>query len=165
MRPLVGVLLAPTGLVAFLLYGRVRTGDWLVTFHVNADRWHRELDWPWVAVGHAIRDATWGDPGNYLFGPLNLAVVAVCLVALGFMVRRFPPTYSVFTAALLALPICSGQLQAVGRAALPIVTVSVVVAVLTRSRTSTAHQMVVAVSAGLCAVFLVMYVLLVPAIA
>jgi hypothetical protein len=164
-RPLVGVVLAPMGLIAFLVYGWTRTGDWLVTFHVNAGRWRRELDWPWVAIDRAIHDATWGDPGNYVFGPLNLTVVAVCLVALGFMVRRFPPTYSVFTAALIALPICSGQLQAVGRAALPIVPVLVLVAVVTRSRTSTAHQMAVAVSAGLCAVFLVMYVLLVPAIA
>ncbi|GAA1886875.1 Mannosyltransferase (PIG-V) [Williamsia serinedens] len=165
LRPLVGVAIAPTGLIAFLAYGWIRTGDRLVTFHVNAHRWHRELDWPWVAVGHAVRDTTWGDPGNYLFGPLNLTVLAVCVVALGLMVRRFPPTYTVFTAAMIALPVCSGQLQAVGRAALPIVTVLIVLAELTRSRTSIAHQMVVAVSAGLCAVFLVMYVLLVPAIA
>ena len=165
LRPLVGIVLAPTGLVAFLAWGWIRTGDPLVTFAVNAHRWHREPDWPWVAIGDAIRDATWGDPGNYLFGPLNLATVAVCLVALGIMVRRFPPTHTVFTAAMLALPICSGQLQAVGRAALPIVTVLVLLATLTRSRTSIAHQMVVAVFAGLGAVFLAMYVLLVPAIA
>ncbi len=165
LRPLVGIVLAPMGLVAFLAFGWVRTGDLFVTFRVNADRWHRELDWPWVAIDHAIRDASWGDPRDYLFGPLNLAVVAVCLVALVVMIRQFPPTHTVFTAAMLALPICSGQLQAVGRQSLPIVTVLVLLATLTRSRASTAHQMVVAVFAGLCTVFLVMYVLVVPAIA
>ena len=165
LRPLVGIVLAPMGLVAFIAYGWIRTGDPLVTFHVNADRWQRELDWPWVAIDHAIRDATWGDPRNYLFGPLDLTVVAVCLVALGVMVRRFPPTYTVFTTALLALVVCSGHLQSVGRQSLPIVTVLVLLATLTRSRASTAHQMVVAVFAGLSSVFLAMYVLLVPAIA
>ncbi|MGZ8176762.1 mannosyltransferase family protein [Williamsia sp. SKLECPSW1] len=165
LRPLAGILIAPTGLLAFMAYGWLRTGDVLVTFHVNAHRWHRELNWPWVAIGRAVRDAEWGDPGNYLFGPLNLAVLVVCLLAVVLMVRRFPPTYTVFTAALIALPVASGQLQAVGRAALPIVTVLVLLATLTRSRTSTAHQMVIAISAGLCSVFLTMFVLLVPAIA
>ena len=169
LRPLVGLALVPTGLLAFMLLGKKVTGDWLVTFHVNADVWHRELAFPWTAIWNGLETVQWGDPANYLFGLLNLTVVVVWLVGTGLMVTRyrttFRATYTVFTVVLLVLSVTSSQLQSLGRQSLPLVTLLVLLAVVTKSESTNRHQLVLVGFSGLCTVFLGCYVLLVPAIA
>jgi hypothetical protein len=148
-----------------LALGKHVTGDWLVTFHVNADIWGRKLAFPWTALLDGVRTAGWGRPEDYLFGLLNLLVVVLWVVGLVLMVTRFRPTYTVFTFVLLVLSLTSSHLQSLGRQSLPLVTLLVLLAVLTKSENSNRHQLVLVTFSGLCAVFLTCYVLLVPAIA
>lgn len=46
--------LAPTGLLAYAVYCRVTTGDWLAFAHAQ-DHWHRAYTWPLLPQVHAVR--------------------------------------------------------------------------------------------------------------
>ncbi|HEX4191290.1 MAG TPA: mannosyltransferase family protein [Marmoricola sp.] len=165
LRPALGLALVPVGLLAFLAWGEHVTGDWLTTFHVNAHVWGRQLAFPWTAIANGFRTAGWGNPGDYLFGLLNLVVLLAWLVGVVAMARRFRPTYTVFTVALFVLSVTSSDLQSLGRQALPLVPLLVLLAIATKSESTNRHQLVLVGFSGLCAVFLTCYVLVVPAIA
>ncbi|HET6153305.1 MAG TPA: mannosyltransferase family protein [Marmoricola sp.] len=165
VRPAIGLALVPTGLLAFLAWGKHVTGDWLTTFHVNSDVWGRKLAMPWTAIADGFRSAGWGHPGDYLFGLLNLAVLLAWIVGVVAMARKVRLTYTVFTVALFVLSLASSHLQSLGRQSLPLVPLLVLLAMSTKSESSNRHQLILVGFSGLGAIFLASYVMLVPAIA
>ena len=96
--------LIPLALSGFLLYcGRV-FGDPLVLFR-RQERWRGELGGPWRAF------VRWWETGPAAHGAhnstLEVVVAVVCLVMFVFMISRLRPSYTLYTAAGLALALGS----------------------------------------------------------
>lgn len=163
-RGMLAAAMVPAGLVAFLAYGKVKTGDWLVTQSVSANVWGRDITDPADGVKRLLDSAHWGQPASYLFSPANTLLLVILGYALIRGYRRFAATYTAFTAVLVAAAISYGSLQSLGRTSLPIVPGLVLLAILTRSETSPRHQIALVGFAIANAVLLVCFVLNIPAV-
>jgi len=54
---LLALTLIPAGLFAFMLYGKIQTGDFLATFHNQQWGWGRSFEYPWIFPRIAQRAA------------------------------------------------------------------------------------------------------------
>lgn len=95
---------APAGLGVYLLYCWQVFGDPLVLLH-RQERWRGGLSGPWRAF------AAWWEAGPVAHGAhgstYELLVAIFCLAMLVAMARRLRPTFSVYTAACVALALGS----------------------------------------------------------
>ncbi|HEX9888934.1 MAG TPA: hypothetical protein VGA69_05620, partial [Nitriliruptorales bacterium] len=127
---------APVGLGLFALYGWTTWGDLLATVTIQSG-WQREFTWPWVTVGRAI-DVAVSTPGRYATGyhTLDLLVIVPVLLAVWWLVRRAPLTYSLYALAhvgvWLAYPFADRPLMSTPRFALAVAPVFWAFAVWTR---------------------------------
>ncbi len=98
------VLPIPAALAAFMLFCAKAFGDPLALLH-RQERWRGSLSGPWRAFLH------WWEAGPVAHGShgstLELLVAVCCLIGLGFMIRRLPLSYTLYTAAGLALALSS----------------------------------------------------------
>lgn len=125
--PVRGVLwaLAPAaGTSVYLLFWRLESGDWLAPLHRQAN-WQRELGNPLVTLWHGTRDAfrfVGLYPGGYHL--LDWVIAVAVLIAAGYALVRFRPSYGAFAWALILVPLASEYagrpLIAFTRYALPI---------------------------------------------
>jgi hypothetical protein len=97
-------LLIPAGLGAFMLYCRSLFGDPLALIH-RQQRWRGGLSGPWQAF------VRWWEAGPTAHGShgstFELAVAVLCLAGLLLMVRRLRASYTLYTAAAMALALGS----------------------------------------------------------
>jgi hypothetical protein len=102
-----GLLLAPTGLLAFMLHLYRTVGDPLAWLHASQRFWHRDLVFPWVTVWRgltlAFRPAGSASPVEYAVSLASTALVCGALFIVVTAWRRWPPAYTVYGALLLAL--------------------------------------------------------------
>ena len=96
----VAVLAPVSGLAAYLLWARARTGDLFVVLRLqNAGNLRGGTVSPVTSVGHAFHELASGDRVGYGLH----AITAVVVVALVFVVaRRLPLSYTVYAAASVA---------------------------------------------------------------
>jgi len=98
------VLPIPGALAAFMFFCGEVFSDPLALFH-RQERWRGSLSGPWRAFVH------WWESGPVAHGShgstLELVVAVCCIVGLILMVRRLPISYTIYTAAGLALALGS----------------------------------------------------------
>lgn len=103
--------LAPAGLIAYAIYCRATTGDWLALVHAQ-DHWHRRYTWPLLPQLHAAQILD----QNPLLSSRNMlyiqqlalfALAVVCLILMIVGPWRFRPDQRYLTvyAAVLLLPL------------------------------------------------------------
>jgi hypothetical protein len=121
LRGVLGIALVPAGLAAYAAYLWVRFGDPLVFARQQGDYWNREFSGPLPTLGGAWRAAGVGmeyvlDPATLFLGTaatpaleasnvLNLGFLVFFLVLAVAGLFALPPGLSVYTAALVLLPI------------------------------------------------------------
>ena len=121
LRGVLGIALVPAGLAAYGAYLWVRFGDPLVFARQQGDYWNREFSGPPATLGDAWHAAGVGmeyvlDPATLFLGTdATPALEASNVLNLGFLVFflvlaiaglfALPPGLSVYTAALVLLPI------------------------------------------------------------
>jgi len=102
-----GLLLAPTGLLAFMLHLYRTVGDPLAWLHASQRFWHRDLVFPavtvWRGLALALQPARSASPVEYAVSLASTALVCGALLILVAAWRRWPPSYGLYGALLFAL--------------------------------------------------------------
>lgn len=101
-----GLLLVPSGLLAYLLYWQLRAGDALLPLREQQTSWGHQLTWPWDSVIDGLRSATSlvGVP-NQGIRQVELLVTLASLALLIWLVMRAPAAFSAWTFAMLLFPL------------------------------------------------------------
>ena len=121
LRGVLGIVLVPAGLAAYAAYLWARFGDPLVFARQQGDYWNREFSGPPATLGDAWRAAGVGmeyvlDPATLFLGTdatpaleasnvLNLGFLVLFLVLAVAGLFTLPPGLSVYSAALVLLPV------------------------------------------------------------
>jgi hypothetical protein len=118
VKPLAGIALIPVGLLSYMAYLWVLTGDPLYFSHVQT-HWGRHLAAPWASFGHAIHMIT----GPYAPQTVanQLLEVTFTLLMLGVLVigwRRLRPSYIAYMAVSILVPLSTSSLMSMPRFAL-----------------------------------------------
>jgi hypothetical protein len=110
---LLAVALIPLGLVPFLVYSYLQTGDGLATIHNHSVGWGRQFQYPWRLLLHALSHPLPPNAMEWDFWLLNVLCV---LVFFGFTVwafRRLPMIYSLYTFVMVLMPLMTGSLKSI----------------------------------------------------
>ena len=115
-RGMVGLALVPAGLLAYMGYLYALVGDPFAFHRVQAS-WNRHLAPPWVAIGNAFAELgknPWpSTPAvNHL---IELAFTAVFIALLIAAFRLLRPSYSLYFAASLLVPMSTASLMSMPR--------------------------------------------------
>jgi hypothetical protein len=165
-RSALALLLVPSGLLAFLGYAHLRTGDWLASPRNEVLHWGRHPSWPWETVAAALQHPVAPTPLAWNFWSLNVAMLLLGVGGALWALWRVPRVYALYSMLMVLVPLASGELNSLGRYYLVIFPLLMVLARWTEGEARVGrHALVVALSAALQAVFMVFFVLGVPAIA
>jgi hypothetical protein len=117
VKPFIGLALVPAGLACYMAFLWVISGDPLLFSHVQK-HWGRSFGPPWVSFQHSF----------YIIGHLHgvavstevqeLAFTLLMLVMLVLGVRRLRPSYTLYMALSIAVPLCTSSLMSMPRFAL-----------------------------------------------
>jgi hypothetical protein len=151
-RSLVAVVLAPLGVLAYFGYLWHRTGSALVWFRVESRGWGERVDFGVKTVDrlHMAWSHPWANPNNVA---TSLGLIFV-LAAIPFVVRaRLPAVLVIFTAGIILLGVWSKTLGLRPRFVLTAFPLFMALGMRLRP---TAQQLVVAGSAGMLALMMVL---------
>lgn len=160
----VPLLLIPSGLFAFMLYAKLKTGDLLATFHNEQWGWGRQLSYPWRLLIYSLRHPIIGEPMNWNFWVLN---IVLAFVFLGFTIwafRRLPTIYALYTAIMVLLPLSANLLNSLGRLYLVVFPVFVLLALWSNHEARRSYC-ILSAFASVQATLMIFYVVGLPAIA
>jgi hypothetical protein len=118
LRPLVGLALVPLGLLTYMAYLWVLRGDPLYFSHVQS-HWGRHLALPWASVSHAFKLITHAHAAQTITN--NALEVSFTALMLGVLVAgawRLRPSYSVYMALSILVPMSTSSLMSMPRFAL-----------------------------------------------
>lgn len=164
-RPRIGALawsaVPALGTLAYLLFWRHLSGDWLAPLHQQSG-WQRHPELPWVTLWHATLDAV-RYVGIYAGGyhELDWLISVPALVAGGYAAVKLRPLYGAYTWASFIVPLSfvfdGRPLMSFPRFVLPVFPVFWAMALWTRDRPAR-HQLVVALSGVLLGVLTLLFV-------
>ncbi len=157
--------LIPAGLLSFMLYAKMQTGDLLATFHADAWSWGRQLAYPWQLLLYSLRHPSLGDPLSWNFWLLNIILAFAFLAITVWALRRLPMMYAFYTAVMVLLPLSANLLNSVGRLYLVVFPAFILLALPDRKNRQPWHNFLIASFAALQALFMVFFVIGMPAIA
>jgi hypothetical protein len=118
VRPLLGIALIPAGLLVYMGYLWVLTGDPLYFSHVQT-HWGRHFAGPWVAFSHAIHVIATAHADQTIADQLLELVFTVLMVVVFLLgLRRLRPSYLAYMAASIVIPMSTSSLMSMPRFAL-----------------------------------------------
>ena len=112
---LLGTTLVPLGLLPFLVYAKIQTGDFLEPIHGHSQGWGRGFEFPWRTIGHALLHPTAISAFEWNFWPLNMLMIAVFLLFTIWAFRRLPLIYAIYTFVMVVMPLCTGSINSISR--------------------------------------------------
>jgi hypothetical protein len=118
LRPLAGLTLVPLGLLSYMAFLWVLRGDPLYFSHVQA-HWGRKLAYPWESVQHSFKIMTGNHTAlTFANSALEVAFTALMLSVLVAGFWRLRPSYSVYMALSILIPMSTSSLMSMPRFAL-----------------------------------------------
>jgi Gpi18-like mannosyltransferase len=118
ISPLTGLLLVPLGLLTYMAYLWVLRGDPLYFSHVQT-HWGRHLAYPWESVEHSWKLVTQLHAQQTVADTaLEIAFTALMLGVLIAGFWRLRPSYSVYMALSILIPMSTSSLMSMPRFAL-----------------------------------------------
>ncbi|HYZ17031.1 MAG TPA: mannosyltransferase family protein, partial [Candidatus Acidoferrum sp.] len=118
VRPLAGITLVPLGLACYMGYLWVLQGDPLLFSHVQR-HWGRELAPPWVSVINAFHKIAHSHAQQTVSTQVQeLAFTALMIAVLLIGIRRLRPSYTVYMALSILVPMSTSSLMSMPRFAL-----------------------------------------------
>jgi Dolichyl-phosphate-mannose-protein mannosyltransferase len=163
---LLGLALIPMGLLVFMLYAKLLTGDFLMPFHSQDIYWGRHLVWPWQELLSALRHPRYGDPLGWNFWPLNMGVTLSFLALTVVAFRKLPAFYALYMLGMVLLPLSSGSVNSIGRYSLIAFPAFILLALWDGAEARPwLGSLILGLFAALQALFMMFFVLGVPAIA
>jgi hypothetical protein len=155
-----GLLLAPAGLLAYLGYWQLRTGNGLLVLQVQRTNWGHQPTLPWRTLREGLRRGTtgFGVPESGI-AQIELLVTLVTLALLVWVIARTPAPYALWSLVMVAFPLSTAipglELEASPRYFLVVFPLAWGMARF--SDRFRAHTAIVGVSAGLLAVLTVFF--------
>lgn len=163
---LLAVALIPFGLVPFLIYSQIKTGDFLATIRNHHVGWGRHFEFPWQLLADAFSHPQSPNPLDWNFWLLNVIVI---LVFLGFTIwsfGRLPMIYALYTFVMVLMPLSTASINSISRYYMVIFPAFILLALWgNRDRKPARHFMVLNLFASLQAVLMIFFVLGLPLIA
>ena len=118
VRPLVGMALIPLGLMSYMSYLWILTGDPLYFSHVQIN-WHRHLAPPWVSLRNSFSLLAHAHNGNMVANQfLELIFTLLMIVLFVAAFRRLSATYWSYMALSILVPMSTSSLMSMPRFAL-----------------------------------------------
>ncbi|MEO7018853.1 MAG: glycosyltransferase family 39 protein [Ktedonobacteraceae bacterium] len=152
--------LIPAGLLAFMIYGKIYAGDFFATFHASKWEWGRHISPPWRLLMYSLRNPIWGQPLNWNFWTLNIAMTFAFLAVMIWAFRRLPMIYALYAATTVLLPLSSSSLNSIARYDLLVFPAFILLALLTaKNEEQPLHNFILASFAALQAVLMVFFVI------
>jgi hypothetical protein len=163
---LLAVALIPLGLVPFLIYSKIRTGDFLATIHNHHVGWGRYVEYPWQLLADAITHPHAPDALDWNFWLLNISIIFVFLGFTLWSLCRLPMMYTLYTAVMVLMPLSTASVNSVSRYYLVIFPALLLLALWSARDTASArHFLVLHLFTALQVVFMIFFVLGLPLIA
>jgi Gpi18-like mannosyltransferase len=114
-RGIIGLALVPSGLAAYMAYLYALVGDPWYFLKVQAN-WNRHLAAPWVSIGNALKQiahsASAAASANHV---IELAFTVAFLVLLVIAIRTLRPSYWLYFAASMLIPMSTASLMSIPR--------------------------------------------------
>jgi len=162
----IAVALIPLGLVPFLIYSKLKTGDLLATIHNHHVGWGRYIELPWQLLAFALSHPQPPNPFNWNFWLLNIITIFVFLGFTAWSLRRLPMIYSLYTLLMVLMPLSTASINSISRYYLVIFPALILLALWSnRDTQQTRHFLIISLFAVLQAVFMIFFVLGLPLIA
>jgi hypothetical protein len=163
---LVAVTLIPLGLLPFLLYSKIKTGDLLATIHNHHVGWGRYVELPWQLLAYALSHPQPPSPLNWNFWLLNIITIFVFLGFTAWSLRRLPMIYTLYTLLMVLMPLSTASINSISRYYLVIFPALILLALWgNHDEQPTRHFLIMSLFAALQAVFMIFFVLGLPLIA
>lgn len=163
---LLAVALIPLGLVPFLIYSQITVGDALATIHNHQVGWGRHFAWPWLVLISAFRHPQPLFGLNWNFWLLNVSAIVLFLGLTLLWWRRLPMTYTLYSLAMIVMPLATNSINSISRYYLTVFPVFILLAMWSSHEKQPArHTLILTLFAALQAFLLVLYVLGLPLIA
>ncbi len=163
---LFALALIPAGLLAFMLYAKIQTGDFLATFHNQKWGWGRHFEFPWQTLSDTLTHPLAANPMEWNFWLLNLLAAAIFLGFTVWAFRKLPLTYAFYTLVMVLLPISTSRLNSVSRYYLVVFPALILLALWSSDEKHPRRKdFLLPLFASLQAVFMIFFVLGLPAIA
>lgn len=163
---LLAIALIPLGLVAFLIYSQVKTGDFLAPIHNYQVGWKRHFEFPLRLIAAALRHPQPLNPMDWNFWLLNIIMIFVFLGFTAWSFRRLPIIYALYTLVMVLLPLSTGSINSISRYYLIVFPAFMLLALWSNSEKRIMyHFLITTLFASLQAVFMVFFVLGLPIIA
>jgi hypothetical protein len=110
-RALLGLLLAPIGLIGFMVFLQRRTGDALAFVHVQQADWLRKPLAPWVTIWrglqYTLHPSLTASPPTYGRTVLHTTIVVGFLAVMLVSLHRWRPAYTLYGLLLYAVVLSS----------------------------------------------------------
>ena len=155
VRPLVGIALIPLGLLTYMAALWVINGDPLAFSHVQS-HWGRHFAPPWVAFSHSLHVIATAQSAVTIvnqFFELSFTVLMIAILIGG--IRRLRPSYSVYMALSILIPMSTASLMSMPRFALVLFPMFAVMALW--GERSTVHNAIVSFSLPLLGLYTVLF--------
>jgi hypothetical protein len=92
-----GILIVPTGFVAYLLLNRSVTGNLFTFLRIQKEHWSKSGTWPWVGIGGKWDTMRFGPPAeSVMVGLQELLFISLGLVAVIWCWRKMRPSYGIW---------------------------------------------------------------------
>ncbi len=157
--------LIPAGLLAFLIYGKMKTGHFLAPFDNEKWAWGHTLENPVQLLYISLTHPEKANPMDWNFWIAN---ICVALLFLGFTVWalwKLPMMYALYTLVMVLVPLSSSRLNSLSRYYLIVFPAFILLALWSkRVEHGNRRLLIVILSAMLQAMLMVFYVLGLPAI-
>ncbi len=163
---LFAVALIPSGLIPFLIYSKIKTGDFLATIHNHHVGWGRYLEYPWQLLIDAFSHPHPPDAMDWNFWLLNVITIGVFFGFIIWSMRRLPMIYTLYTFVMVLMPLLTASINSISRYYLVIFPALMLLALWSNNDKQPArHFLILNLFAALQVVFMIFYVLGLPLIA
>jgi len=163
---LLAIALIPLGLIPFLIYSQIKTGDFLATIHNHQAGWGRYFEFPWQLLANALSHPQPPDSLDWNFWLLNIIVIFVFLGFIAWSLRRLPMIYTLYALVMVLMPLSTASINSMSRYYLVVFPALILLALWSNNDEKPARYfLVMSLFAALQAVFMIFFVLGLPLIA
>jgi Dolichyl-phosphate-mannose-protein mannosyltransferase len=163
---ILAIALIPFGLVPFLIYSKIKTGDFLATIHNHHVGWGRYVELPWQLLANTLSHPQPPNPLDWNFWILNIIVIVAFLGFTTWSLCRLPMIYTLYTLVMVIMPLSTASINSSSRYYLVVFPALMLLALWgNHNKKPARHFLVTTLFAPLQAVFMIFFVLGLPLIA
>ncbi len=163
---LVAISLIPFGLVPFLIYSQIETGDFLASIHNHSVGWDRQISNPVKLVLSSIIHPLAPNAMEWNFWALNMIMIFAFIGFTLWAFRSLPLIYALYTFVMMVMPLFTGSIKSISRYYLIIFPAFMLLALWSsRGRSAERNFSIISLFAPILAICMIFFVLGLPLIA